>query len=221
MQHRFLCLTKPIYLYCFIRLRCLYECDWDIQTVYSPLWFFIMSKEKPIDPHDDSMLMIPPPGFKFIPRFEAVCGKPGCFECFDIYCERCESKDRRIVELEMRNNDLVKYITQLQGRMFGQRSGGGGVDVPQFRAADPGIHMGQMTPSGSSPTGSGSTAVGGTSNPFAYIQSPVLYDPNMNVSYVATTTFAPAPHDPAGASPPAPPTFRPSWLKQTLLSTFS
>ncbi|CDJ56589.1 hypothetical protein, conserved [Eimeria maxima] len=69
--------------------------------------------------HDETLLMIPPPGFKFIPRYETVCGQPGCFECFDIYCERCESKDRRIIELEMRNNDLAKYIAQLQARVFG------------------------------------------------------------------------------------------------------
>lgn len=26
-------------------------------------------------------------------RSAEVCGEMGCFECYDIYCERCESKD--------------------------------------------------------------------------------------------------------------------------------
>lgn len=117
--------------------------------------------------------MVPPPGYKFIPRAEVVCGRPGCFECYDIFCERCESKDRRIIELEMRNNELVKHITLLQGRLFprggdaGHGGGGGGM--------------------GSSPHGGG-----GGGSPFAYVQSPVLFDPNLNVNYVATTTFADA-----------------------------
>ncbi|CAD7931018.1 unnamed protein product [Amoebophrya sp. A25] len=71
-------------------------------------------------------LMIPPSGFKFVP-------KPGCFECYDIWCDRCESKDRRIIELEMRNNELVKHITLLQSKLFpmaekaaGSAAGGGG-----------------------------------------------------------------------------------------------
>lgn len=94
--------------------------------------------------HDDASLMIPPPGFKFIPRFETVCGKPGCFECFDIYCERCESKDRRIVELEMRNNDLVKYITQVQGRIFGRDRSSPGLPsrfVPQPGGVRPSMDL--------------------------------------------------------------------------------
>lgn len=62
-----------------------------------------------------------------------VCGKPGCFECFDIYCERCESKDRRIIELEMRNNDLAKYITQLQAKIFGPSKHGLPSQTPQFQ----------------------------------------------------------------------------------------
>ena len=40
-----------------------------------------------------------------------------CFSrCYDIYCERCESKDRRIIELEMRNNELV--LPALRQRFF-------------------------------------------------------------------------------------------------------
>ena len=39
-----------------------------------------------------------------------VCQEMGCFECYDIYCERCESKDRRIIELEMRNTELVEAL---------------------------------------------------------------------------------------------------------------
>eukprot|EP00919_Chromeraceae_sp_WS-2016_P049742 GHVR01117782.1.p1 GENE.GHVR01117782.1~~GHVR01117782.1.p1 ORF type:complete len:159 (+),score=44.75 GHVR01117782.1:74-550(+) len=143
--------------------------------------------------HEESNLMIPPPGFKFIPKNETVCGLPGCFECFDIYCERCESKDRRIVELEMRNNDLVKYITQLQGRLFGTRiPGGGGGPGPFFGGrggATDSATGGGVTGNGASGGGGGSP---GSGEPFAYIQSPVLYDPNLNTSYVATTTFSPA-----------------------------
>ncbi|KAH0474623.1 MAG: uncharacterized protein KVP18_004301 [Porospora cf. gigantea A] len=112
--------------------------------------------------HSDEFLMTPPVGFKFIPKQEAVCGKSGCFDCFDIYCERCDSKDRRIVELEMRNNDLTKYITQLQGRVFGTR--------PKNAA----------------------TESGQAGQPFGFVQSPVMYDPNLDLSYVATTSFAPA-----------------------------
>ncbi len=63
-------------------------------------------------------LMIPPPGYKFIPKTDKVCDKSGCFECYDIYCQRCESKDRRILELEMRNNEMAKYIAHLSGMLF-------------------------------------------------------------------------------------------------------
>eukprot|EP00923_Selenidium_pygospionis_P046400 GHVN01079993.1.p1 GENE.GHVN01079993.1~~GHVN01079993.1.p1 ORF type:complete len:205 (+),score=30.19 GHVN01079993.1:60-617(+) len=168
-----------------------------------------MAKQKRVisealDRHDDSLMMIPPPGFKFIPKNETVCGKAGCFECFDIYCERCESKDRRIVELEMRNNDLVKYVTQLQGQLFGTRQmeepntfllGGqqraGAATLPASRLPNAG---GVMGGAGGKPGGPG------TSEPFAYVQSPVLYDPNMNMSYIATTSFSPAPHDAIAAA---------------------
>ena len=63
-------------------------------------------------------LMLPPPGYKFIPKNDRVCEKSGCFECYDIYCQRCESKDRRILELEMRNNEMAKYIAHLSGLLF-------------------------------------------------------------------------------------------------------
>lgn len=63
-------------------------------------------------------LMLPPPGYKFIPKTDRVCDKSGCFECYDIYCQRCESKDRRILELEMRNNEMAKYIAHLSGLLF-------------------------------------------------------------------------------------------------------
>eukprot|EP00392_Amoebophrya_sp_AT5.2_P008034 g8053.t1 len=63
-------------------------------------------------------------------RKQHVCGQAGCFECYDIWCERCESKDRRIIELEMRNNELVKHITLLQSKLFpagkAPSAGGGG-----------------------------------------------------------------------------------------------
>ena len=39
--------------------------------------------------------------------------------CYDIYCERCESKDRRIIELEMRNNELV--LPALRQRILSNR----------------------------------------------------------------------------------------------------
>lgn len=98
----------------------------------------------------------------------------------------------------MRNNDLVKYITQLQSRMFGQRGSSEHPGVPQ-PITQPESH-GAPAPVGS---GVGAT-INSTSSPFAYIQSPVLYDPNMNVSYVATTTFSPAANEPrlSAASPP-------------------
>eukprot|EP00747_Dinoflagellata_sp_TGD_P183505 gnl/TRDRNA2_/TRDRNA2_38424_c0_seq1.p1 gnl/TRDRNA2_/TRDRNA2_38424_c0~~gnl/TRDRNA2_/TRDRNA2_38424_c0_seq1.p1 ORF type:complete len:165 (+),score=28.32 gnl/TRDRNA2_/TRDRNA2_38424_c0_seq1:51-545(+) len=112
-------------------------------------------------------LMVPPPGYKFIPRTEHICGEMGCFECYDIYCERCESKDRRIIELEMRNNELVKHITLLQGRLF-PRGGDG---------------QGQGAGGASGPPGAG----GG--EPFAYVQSPVMFDPGLGIQYQATTTF--------------------------------
>lgn len=50
----------------------------------------------------------------FIIRVHAL----GCFECYDIYCQRCESKDRRILELEVRNNEMAKYIAYLNGMLF-------------------------------------------------------------------------------------------------------
>lgn len=109
--------------------------------------------------------MVPPVGYKFIPKYSNVCKSPGCFQCYDIYCERCESKDRRIIELEMRNNELVKHITLLQGRLF-RGTGGGGVG------------------------GSGPAGVN-TGEPFASVQSPPMYDPNLNINYVAKTSFAP------------------------------
>mmetsp|Transcript_47559 Transcript_47559/g.95946 ORF Transcript_47559/g.95946 Transcript_47559/m.95946 type:complete len:176 (-) Transcript_47559:59-586(-) len=128
-------------------------------------------------------LMCPPPGYKFIPKREQVCREYGCFECYDIYCERCESKDRRIIELEMRNNELVKHITLLQARVF-PRSG-------DSRGAG-------ATASGDR----GASATGGSGGePFAYVQSPVLYDPGMGIQYQATTTFSPV----AGATRMPPP----------------
>ncbi|KAL8270608.1 hypothetical protein Esti_005470 [Eimeria stiedai] len=172
-----------------------------------------MSRRKELGPgaHDDSMLMIPPPGFKFIPRYETVCGKSGCFECFDIYCERCESKDRRIIELEMRNNDLAKYITQLQAKVFGPpKQHPGGLLPPQAatmpfqqphnmqpqqpsqqQQAPEGLRAAAGVPSAPAGLGYGQQPVG-QAEPFAYIQSPVLFDPTLNLSYVATTSFSPA-----------------------------
>ena len=126
-------------------------------------------------------LMLPPPGYKFIPNNDKVCGKPGCFECFSIYCARCESKDRRIVELELRNNDLVKHITLLQGQLF------------------PRAPSSSANPMGPAQRSNPSTIVKppATADAFAYVQSPVLFDPNLNMNYVATTTFSPV----SGATP--------------------
>jgi hypothetical protein len=85
-------------------------------------------------------LMLPPPGYKFIPKTDRVCEKSGCFECYDIYCQRCESKDRRILELEMRNNEMAKYIAHLSGLLFPRgseegtpRAGKAGAEVPNVR----------------------------------------------------------------------------------------
>eukprot|EP00440_Ansanella_granifera_P073508 gb/GFBE01079765.1/.p1 GENE.gb/GFBE01079765.1/~~gb/GFBE01079765.1/.p1 ORF type:complete len:163 (+),score=20.79 gb/GFBE01079765.1/:1-489(+) len=122
-------------------------------------------------------LMVPPPGYKFIPRTENVCQEMGCFECYDIYCERCESKDRRIIELEMRNTELVKHITLLQARLF-----------PRDGSKGPGNAGGAGGSGGYS--GGASGAAGG--EPFAYVQSPVMYDPGMGIQYQATTTFSAA-----------------------------
>ena len=159
-------------------------------------------------------LMLPPPGYKFIPNSDRVCGKPGCFECFSIYCVRCESKDRRIVELELRNNELVKHITLLQGQLF-PRAGGGATSAPvnqltkrtgppaaspqrwtqaHWAGDDAGarvnrwvLQAGMIAMLMAPPPGGG----GGSDNMFAYVQSPVLHDPNLNMNYVATTTFSP------------------------------
>ncbi|KAL8426444.1 hypothetical protein Efla_005498 [Eimeria flavescens] len=157
-----------------------------------------MARRKELGPaaHDDSMLMIPPPGFKFIPRYETVCGKSGCFECFDIYCERCESKDRRIVELEMRNNDLAKYITQLQAKLFGPPKHGSLLPQPTPHFQQQHLQQQPAAAAAAPPPASpaAAAAYGQTTGqePFAYIQSPVLFDPTLNLSYVATTSFSPA-----------------------------
>merc|ERR1719401_2914683 len=101
--------------------------------------------------------MVPPPGYKFIPRTEKICGEPGCFECYDVFCERCETKDRRIIELEMRAADMAKHINLLHARL-------------------------QKTPQGSAIGG----AVGGAAQqatasgpgqPIASMRSPMLEDP--------------------------------------------
>ncbi len=126
--------------------------------------------------------MLPPPGYKFIPNSDRVCGKPGCFECFSIYCVRCESKDRRIVELELRNNELVKHITLLQAQLFPRSS----VTAPSPAAAAAGA-AGKKTAPGISASGGPSSQ----QEPFAFVQSPILFDPNLNMNYVATTTFSP------------------------------
>lgn len=97
----------------------------------------------------------------------------------------------------MRNNDLIKYITQLQCRIFAGSAAG---TAPSGKAPYQSPQQHQVPYHGG--PGPSSAAIGaagastGTSSPFAYIQSPVLYDPNLSLSYVATTTFSPASHDP-------------------------
>eukprot|EP00929_Paragymnodinium_shiwhaense_P044170 TRINITY_DN22662_c0_g1_i1.p1 TRINITY_DN22662_c0_g1~~TRINITY_DN22662_c0_g1_i1.p1 ORF type:complete len:161 (+),score=38.64 TRINITY_DN22662_c0_g1_i1:86-568(+) len=124
-------------------------------------------------------LMCPPPGYKFIPRRKEICGEMGCFTCYDIYCERCESKDRRIIELEMRNNELVKHITLLQARLFPRGGDAGGA-----------------------PGGGG--AQGGQDQPFAYVQSPVLFDPSLGTNYQVTSTFHAVNGQSSGGPPVSP-----------------
>eukprot|EP00922_Rhytidocystis_sp_ex-Travisia-forbesii_P000324 GHVS01000492.1.p1 GENE.GHVS01000492.1~~GHVS01000492.1.p1 ORF type:complete len:209 (-),score=57.25 GHVS01000492.1:250-876(-) len=163
--------------------------------------------------HDSSLLMVPPSGYKFIPQTEVVCGRAGCFECFDIYCERCDSKDRRIVELEMRNNDLTKYITKMQGMLLGTRGAGGGQQMVGGGEGEPSMSAGGganplagyagnaaaaasrggggVGRGGSSLVGTGGKGRGAGGGQLGYIQSPVLYDPSMDLSYVALTTFEP------------------------------
>jgi hypothetical protein len=125
-------------------------------------------------------LMLPPPGYKFIPNSDKVCGKPGCFECFSIYCVRCESKDRRIVELELRNNELVKHITLLQAQLFPRSSSSSASAASSAAAA-----------TAAAAISSTKRPPPSTAEPFAFVQSPILFDPNLNMNYVATTTFSP------------------------------
>ncbi|KAF4654864.1 hypothetical protein FOL47_009716 [Perkinsus chesapeaki] len=130
-------------------------------------------------------LMLPPVGYKFIPKSDRVCGAPGCFECYDIYCQRCESKDRRIMELEMRNNDLCKNLTLLQGQLFAklqQQHPPNNNDGSRQTSFFEGLSSQPTFRPGGPPSSSMKDA-------FAYVQSPVLHDPVSNRNYVATTTY--------------------------------
>jgi hypothetical protein len=94
-------------------------------------------------------LMLPPPGYKFIPKSDKVCDKSGCFECYDIYCQRCESKDRRILELEMRNNEMAKYIAHLSSMLFPK--GEGDASGKHTPADLTGSRLNQVPPASSQP----------------------------------------------------------------------
>ncbi|KAH0471626.1 MAG: uncharacterized protein KVP18_004254 [Porospora cf. gigantea A] len=68
-----------------------------------------------------------PPGFQLVPRVR--CAVPGCLDCNDIFCQRCEAKEqdlvalrRTVFELEARAKHLQEYITQLQFRLSAERS---------------------------------------------------------------------------------------------------
>ncbi len=166
------------------RKRTLYGVDIDLTTKQTSLQKKARKKFCEFHPSMSSSsippshpLMLPPPGYKFIPNSDRVCGKPGCFECFSIYCVRCESKDRRIVELELRNNELVKHITLLQGQLF-----------PRSTPAQPGASK----PGVAGPVAASKPPAAGGAEPFAFVQSPILFDPALNMNYVATTTFSPA-----------------------------
>ena len=69
-----------------------------------------------------------PPGFQLVPR-KTMCGLPGCLDCNDIFCQRCEAKERdlldlrrNVFELESRAKHQQEYITQLQFRLSTERS---------------------------------------------------------------------------------------------------
>ena len=112
--------------------------------------------------------MVPPPGYKFTPRTEKICGQRGCFERYDIFCERCETKDRRIIELEMRAADMARHVQTLYSKQ--QRTPQGGA---------PGGSPGAASPSAG-------TALAG--QPFATTRSPVLEDPHRG-AYIAQTDY--------------------------------
>ena len=75
----------------------------------------------------------------------------------------------------------MKHITLLQGQLFPRNSPG----LPAPSSSAP-----ATKPAAVGATGSGKPP--STAEPFAYVQSPVLFDPNLNMNYVATTTFSPA-----------------------------
>jgi hypothetical protein len=86
----------------------------------------------------------------------------------------------------LRNNELVKHITLLQGQLFPRNSPG----LPAASASNNLPSQPTSKPGAVGATGSGKPP--STAEPFAYVQSPVLFDPNLNMNYVATTTFSPA-----------------------------
>lgn len=68
----------------------------------------------------ENLLMVAPAGYRFYRRSGNVCELGGCFLCTDILCDRCDSKDRRILELELKIEDLVRYVGDLQGLVLGR-----------------------------------------------------------------------------------------------------
>lgn len=93
----------------------------------------------------------------------------------------------------------MKHITLLQGQLFPRNSPG----LPSGAQAAATIPTATQAAAAVSSAGvrQGAIAAQGSGKPpptageaFAYVQSPVLFDPNLNMNYVATTTFSPAPH---------------------------
>ncbi|KAF4693520.1 hypothetical protein FOZ60_010700 [Perkinsus olseni] len=127
-----------------------------------PYRHLIMSR-RPQQGAASHALMLPPVGYKFIPK----------------------SKDRRIMELEMRNNDLCKNLTLLQGQLFAK--------IQQHRESGS-APVGGETVQSSQPTfRPGGPPSANMKDAFAYVQSPVLHDPVSNRNYVATTTYTSPP----------------------------
>ncbi|EZG44159.1 hypothetical protein GNI_151380 [Gregarina niphandrodes] len=140
--------------------------------------------------------MVPPPGYTFIFSSQA-CDVVGCFECIKIHCDKCDMKDRLNLELERKNRELVKYIEKLQHRLLDHPA-----ESPlEFGSGQYGFSYagtGQLGSVGSTKEGKIGKVVEGTppqielDRAFAYIKSPVLFDPNLNRMYTALTLFIPA-----------------------------
>ncbi|KAL8444514.1 hypothetical protein Emed_006211 [Eimeria media] len=138
-----------------------------------------MSRRKDMGPgaHDDSMLMIPPPGFKFIPRYETakVFGAPSTHQhpgTGVLLPSQAAAAAAGRPFHQQPSSMQPQQQSQQQPPTEGARAAPGGPPTPA------GLGYGQQP--------------AGQAEPFAYIQSPVLFDPTLNLSYVATTSFSPA-----------------------------